>query len=43
MLFMDIYISNVAIKKSKRILDPRVEADGFLGTVVKWLSSRREM
>lgn len=35
MLFRDIHICNVTIKKSKRILDPRVQADGFLGTVVR--------
>lgn len=36
MLFRDIHICNVTIKKSKTILDPRVQAAGFLGTVVRW-------
>lgn len=36
LLFRDIYTWNVTTKKSKKILDPRVQADGFLGTVVRW-------
>lgn len=36
LLFRDIYTCNVTTKKSKKILDPRVQADGFLGTVVRW-------
>lgn len=39
--YVKLTICNITVKKSKRILGPRAEADGFLRIAVRWRSSGR--